>query len=213
MPVAIEHYVPQCAPGAAGTTRTRAAWLVWGLTVIGAFALLGLIVGAPLAQAQGHETFALIAYRAFDGLCHQLPTRSFYLAGQPLAVCARCCGIYAGFAAGALCYPLVRPLGRACVPARRWLLLAALPTCVDFALGYTGLWANTHTSRALTGALLGAGLICFVLPCLLELGRGPTAEHAAGRATGKQRATALSRPLGRPLPAAHDAVSQRAVNL
>ncbi len=167
MSAAIEHYISQCAPPA-GAARGRAAWLIWGATVTCALLVLGLIAGAPLARANRHETFALIAYGAFSSLCHQQAARSFYLAGQPLAVCARCFGIYAGFAAGALCYPLVRRLGRRDMPARRWLLLAALPACVDFALGFTGWWANTHTSRALTGALLGATMSLYVMPGLLD---------------------------------------------
>ena len=60
------------------------------------------------------------------------------------------------------------------MPARRWLLLAALPTSVDFLLGVTGLWANTHTSRALTGALVGAVAALYVVP-------GLNASIGAGR--------------------------------
>ena len=170
MRAAIESYVPQCAPAGVGGAAAR-AWAVWGATLALALTLLGIILGAPLARATGHETLALVAYRAWAGLCHQLPTRSFYLAGQPLAVCARCFGIYAGFVVGVVVYPFVRSLRRTDDLARRWLLLAALPTGVDFALGVTGLWANTHTSRALTGALLGAVAALYVVTGLLDLSR------------------------------------------
>jgi hypothetical protein len=44
-----------------------------------------------------------------------------------------------------------------------------LPTALDFALHFAGLWPNTHWSRALTGALAGAGLVFFVLPGLAEI--------------------------------------------
>src|SRR5437868_226418 len=121
-------------------------------------------------RARWHEVVSLFAYRVFAILCLQIPERSFYLDGQPLAVCARCFGIYAGFALGVVCYPLVRSLRRTDTPARLWLLLAALPTGVDFALGFTGLWANTHTSRALTGALLGAVAALYVVPGLVAFG-------------------------------------------
>ena len=144
--------------------------LTWGACVALALAWLGLILSAPLLRASGHEASAFVAYRVFAALCHQLPERSFYLDGQPLAVCARCFGIYAGFALGVVCYPLVRSLRRTDTPARRWLLLAALPTGIDFALGFTGLWANTHTSRALTGALLGAVAALYVVPGLIAFG-------------------------------------------
>ena len=33
-------------------------------------------------------------------ICHQLPDRSFHLAGFQLPVCARCMGIYAGVSCG-----------------------------------------------------------------------------------------------------------------
>ena len=147
-----------------------ASFLSWGVCAAGALAWLGLIVSAPLLRASGHEAAAFVVYRVFAPLCHQLPERSYYLDGQPLAVCARCFGIYAGFALGVLCYPLVRSLRRTDTPARRWLLLAALPIGIDFALGFTGLWANTHTSRALTGALLGAVAALYVVPGLIALG-------------------------------------------
>ena len=157
-------------PPSAFRLLPSAASSLWLLCVAGAFAWLSLILGAPLLRARGHEALALFAYHVFAALCHQLPERSFYLAGQPLAVCARCFGIYAGFALGIVCYPLVRSLRRTDTPARLWLLLAALPTGVDFALGFTGLWANTHTSRALTGALLGAVAALYVVPGLIAFG-------------------------------------------
>ncbi len=168
MSSAVHDYVPQCVPLPRVSGRV---WLTWGVIVVGACAFLGLIVGAPLARIEGHEGVAGLLYHAFGVVCHQMPARSFFLWGQPLAVCARCFGVYAGFIAGALGYPLVRSLARRDVPARRWLLLAALPTSVDFMLGVTGLWANTHTSRALTGALLGATVALYVIPGLLDLGR------------------------------------------
>src|ERR1043165_9302763 len=96
MPAALAQYVPQVAPTRVGAR----VWLVWGACVVLMSAWLSLILGAPLLRAHGHEALALLAYRVFAALCHQIPERSFYLAGQPLAVCARCFGIYAGFALG-----------------------------------------------------------------------------------------------------------------
>jgi uncharacterized membrane protein len=160
---AIHDYVPQVVPFGAASGRARA---LWGAVVLVACAFVGLIACAPLALAEGRAGAAAVLYQAFGAICHQLPGRSFFLAGHPLAVCARCFGVYAGFALGALGYPLVRALARTDVPARRWLAVAALPTTIDFLLGVTGLWANTHASRALTGALLGAVAALYVVPGL-----------------------------------------------
>lgn len=101
-----------------------------------------------------------------------MPERAFWVAGHPLAVCARCFGIYAGFAAATLIYPLARNVRQAGTPRRAWLILALLPTSVDFLLGVTGMWANTHSSRFFTGAWLGAWAAFYVVPGLVELGEG-----------------------------------------
>jgi uncharacterized membrane protein len=135
-----------------------------------------LIVGAPLAAAAGHPLAAATLYRGFAVLCHQLPERSYFIAEHKLAVCARCTGLYAGFALTLLLYPLIRPLRTIVWPPREWLLLAALPMAIDFSLTFIGLWENTHTSRLLTGMLLGGACVFYVMPGLMELALRRTQE-------------------------------------
>ena len=149
--------------------RTLGPWLVWAGVASIALGLVGLIIGAPLAQSTAHEATAFTIYRAFSYLCHQLPERSFYLAGHQFAVCARCTGLYAGFAAASLGYPLVRSLKRTDTPARRWLLLAAAPMAIDVGLDMLGVWKNTHLSRLMTGILLGSVAAFYVIPGLVDL--------------------------------------------
>lgn len=169
-------YVPQVARGSAdvasATARSvspRMAYLIWACALIVVALLIGSILLAPLAASSGHTFFSLALYKAFANLCHQMPQRSYHFYGEPLAVCARCWGLYAGFALGFIVYPLFRSLERIAMPHRYWLLLAAVPTSVDFMLGFTGVWANTHGSRALTGALLGATSALYVVPGVIEL--------------------------------------------
>jgi uncharacterized membrane protein len=145
--------------------------IVWAMTAIVTLAFVSLIVIAPLALAHGHEFAALVIYRSFSRFCHQIQERSFYLDGHPLAVCARCAGIYFGFAAGVVFYPLVRSLRRSDAPARKWLLAALVPTALDFALGFFHIWENTHLTRSITGALLGGMTAFYVVPGLLDLSR------------------------------------------
>ena len=145
--------------------------VVWALAVVLTITFVSLIVIAPLALLHDYNSPALVLYEMFRRVCHQNPERAFYLEGHPFAVCARCTGIYFGFAAGVLLYPLVRSLRRVDAPARRWLLLALLPAFVDFALGVTGIWENTHLSRFVTGALLGAVTAFYVVPGLMDLSR------------------------------------------
>lgn len=149
--------------------RRRRAWLVWLAGVVVVVSTLILVVGAPLAAASGYPRVAATLYQSFAVLCHQLPERSYFIAEHKLAVCARCTGLYAGFALTWLLYPLVRPLRSVEWPRREWLLMSALPMVVDVGLTFLGVWENTHTSRLLTGLLLGGASVFYVMPGLMEL--------------------------------------------
>jgi uncharacterized membrane protein len=155
-------YIPQVV----STRRPLVFWLASAGTVL---ALVSLIVVAPLAAAGGYNGAAFAIYRAFGVLCHQIPERSYFIDGHKLAVCSRCTGIYAGFAFTLLLYPLVRSLRNTATPPRSLLILAALPLAIDFSLTFFGIWENTHTSRLLTGLLLGSVAVFYVMPGIIEL--------------------------------------------
>jgi uncharacterized membrane protein len=154
-------YVPQVVP----VRRPLGFWAVSAATIM---VLVALVVVAPLAAAGGHGELAQVIYRAFAVLCHQRPDRSYFIDGHKLAVCSRCTGLYAGFAFTLLLYPLIRSL-RTTTPPPSWLLLAAVPLGIDFSLTFFGIWENTHTSRLLTGALLGSVAVFYVVPGLMDL--------------------------------------------
>lgn len=155
-------YVPQVVP----TRRPLVFWTVSAATVM---ALVALVVVAPLAAAGGQGELAQVIYRAFAVLCHQRPDRSYFIDGHKLAVCSRCTGLYAGFAFTLLLYPLIRSLRTTTTPPPSWLLLAAVPLGIDFSVKFFGIWENTHTSRLLTGALLGSVAVFYVVPGLMDL--------------------------------------------
>ena len=166
MPEDVSKYIPQAARDSARARRARAAW---GAALAVAALLVGAIVAAPLLRARGAVFLSAALYGGFRAACHQMPERSFYAAGFPLAVCARCFGLYAGALLGLALYPLARPLVRTDAPPRAWLFLAAVPTSVDFALGVLGVWENTHWSRFLTAALLGGAAAFYVMPGAADL--------------------------------------------
>jgi uncharacterized membrane protein len=169
MPLPISEYAPQFLSPAESARVRRGAVRAWALTASFVSAVVGLIALAPWARANGYSFVSAAAYGAFSGLCHQMPERSFHFEGFPLAVCARCFGLYAGAAAGVLFYPPARGLARRDAPGRAWLVVAAAPTTVDFALGFFGVWENTHLSRFLTAVILGAGVAFYVVPAALDL--------------------------------------------
>jgi uncharacterized membrane protein len=162
MPLPVADYIPQ-------TTKTQRPVWFWLLSLVIAFSFMGLIITAPLAAANNHPKIAFALYYAFGTFCHQLPERSFFIAGHQFAVCARCTGLYAGFGLFVLLYPAIRPLRSTEVPPVKWLLLSAAPLAFDFSLTFLGIWENTHTSRLLTGLLLGAVTVFYVMPGLAEL--------------------------------------------
>ena len=157
-----DQYVPQCG----SLRRQLLAWLILGA---GALLITALIVGAPLAQAKGIGVISVPLYQAFSHVCHQAPERSFFLAGNQFAVCSRCTGLYFGFAALVILYPLFTSLRRTQTPERKWLFIAAVPLAIDFGLGLFGVWDNTHWSRFITGALLGGTAVLYVMPALVQL--------------------------------------------
>ena len=165
------------------TSETSLAFGVWVFVSLIALAIIVAIVGAPLALANGHSTLAEDIYKTFSFLCHQLPERSFHLAGQQFAVCSRCTGIYAGFTMAILTHPLFRSLRKPETPRIIWLFASALPLALDFSLTYFGIWQNNHFTRFTSGALLGAVAAIFILPGVIELsmkfGEWSTKLHAA----------------------------------
>src|SRR5712671_6599811 len=151
------------------TPASRRAILVWAGTCSIALAILGLIVAAPISKAYGQPAVAASLYKTFSFVCHQIPERSFHLAGHQFGVCSRCTGLYAGFAVATLIYPLAHSLTRTDTPSLVWLILATLPLAIDFGLGYFSIWENTYLSRFFTGALLSSVAVFYIMPGLIDL--------------------------------------------
>jgi uncharacterized membrane protein len=147
----------------------RRALALWVISTLLVLALVSLIVVAPVAAASGHSTLARGIYGAFAMLCHQIPERSYFVEGHQLAVCARCTGVYGGFTLMLLLYPLVSSLKNTVTPPRSWLILSTVPLVVDVSGNFFGLWQNTHTSRLLTGALVGGVAVFYVMPGIMSL--------------------------------------------
>jgi uncharacterized membrane protein len=88
-----------------------------------------------------HQGFALV--------CHQRPERCFWIFGAPIAVCARCLGIYIGAAIGLL----VRTSQTLAI---RLLIAGSAITLLDGLAEASGLHGNWPEFRFVLGLALGA---------------------------------------------------------
>ena len=129
---------------------------------------LGLIFAAPWLISEHHPMAAIIIYQGFSAVCHQQLERSYLFKGLPLGVCSRCTGIYFGFLAGLLLFPVISGLKNVFIPKRRWLVIASIPLLIDFGIGVIGLIPNNFISRTATGLLFGAVLAFYLLPGLIS---------------------------------------------
>lgn len=147
--------------------------LGWTVALAAVVTLAALAVAPPLL---GPEAGAATRH-AFAGVCHQIPERSFHLAGGPVALCHRCSGVLAGLLLGVMVAPGLGGTLLAGIRSRgqgAWLVAAALPTALDWALGALGWWSNTPGSRAVTGAVFGIAAGAILAANLLAPRRSPS---------------------------------------
>jgi uncharacterized membrane protein len=119
---------------------------LWGLTCLS-------VMLAPLLATNSFPISSTAAYLFFSGICHQIPERSFWISGHPLAVCHRCTGVYVGLFLGSLI--VMRWIHQSPRIRRNWVIAAIVPLFLDAILPYLGLWTNSPFSRFFTGLLFG----------------------------------------------------------
>jgi uncharacterized membrane protein len=129
------------------------------------------IVLAPWLEHHGAAAGSWLRL-AFSPTCHQKPERCLDLGDGPLAVCARCAGLYAGGLLGLLAALLP---GVRCRPTLTTLVAASAPTVLDFVAGLAGLpsfpsWPRFAIAVA-PGAVLGLLLADAVADIVAHVGR------------------------------------------
>jgi uncharacterized membrane protein len=115
------------------------------------------LVATPFQFSAG-SVFAGLFYEACGLICHQLPERSFHLNGVQMPVCARCVGLYASGAVGALFAWTTREADSSARRARRLLFWAAIPTAATLFIEWVLLAQTGSATRALAAIPLGAAI-------------------------------------------------------
>ena len=100
--------------------------------------------------------------------CHQMAERCFDLGFGPLAVCARCTGLYLGVCLGLLSTTII---GCSLRPKPQWLAIVAIPTVVDFAAAQVGLPSAGNWVRFVLATPLGLLAGFYLADALIEIVR------------------------------------------
>jgi uncharacterized membrane protein len=143
----------------------------WSVTVLLSGTILAGIFLAPWLAARSPGISGLI-YALYSPFCHQLPLRSYFLAGYKLAVCSRCSGIYAGFFLSTLLYPFWgKKLKNRLETRPALIIILAVPMGIDFLLNLLSLWDSPLFIKNMTGFIWSSCLPFFWFKALQELGR------------------------------------------
>ena len=108
-----------------------------------------------------------LAREVFGFLCHQDPARTWEPGGAALATCARCVGVYAGFA---LAVPMLAVGSRLRGKAMLWAHGALVVQVAVF--GFHLLPAGA-TLRMLSGQMFAVGVMCFLFRAVRQAESSP----------------------------------------
>ena len=108
-----------------------------------------------------------VTYRAGAVVCHQQDARSLHAGGVRMPVCARCFGLYAGGAAGALLaagwlFAARRPVSLPLARSRAAAAVGALPTLAAWAAEHLAGLPVPGPARAAFAIPLGAAVAAIV---------------------------------------------------
>lgn len=141
--------------------------IIYLLTLAGIVIWLGIIFLAPYLASESSPLAGFI-YALFSPTCHQIPSRCFFVFGHPLAVCARCLGIYTGFLAGTLIYPFLKGFHSPSLPRMKNFVLISIPIALDTTANFFGIWESSEWLRFLTGLIWGIILPFYFLAGLSD---------------------------------------------
>lgn len=201
--LAFDRAVEQSA--AAGARWFANHWLLAINTL--SFVLFALPVAvAPVFLAWGWNAAAGLIFAAYSPICHQMPSRSFFLFGQQMAFCQRNAAIFGAFLLFGLLYTLFR---RRLRPLPTWLAVTySVPIAVD---GFTQLFGwreSTWELRLITGGLFGLAAVWYVFPHL-EMLMTLAARRVAPALALPERQGPSSIPSAPPMSAAFRGGSER----
>jgi uncharacterized membrane protein len=146
----------------------RTVLLAFLITTMAYSLWLGGILLAPYLRSRS-SPWAGLAYAIYRPVCHQVAERCLRCFGQPLAVCARCSGIYLGFLLGLGLYASLRRWRRLSLPAARAFFFVSAPIVLDTAANFLRLWHTPNAIRLATGVIWGTILPFYFVTGIADL--------------------------------------------
>jgi uncharacterized membrane protein len=139
-------------------------WLFLFNAVFGVYAGLPLL--APFLMSWGHPRLANVIYLGYQFLCHQMPSRCFYVGRFQVGICERDLALYGGMCLAGMVFSLCRNRARP-LPIRVWIILMG-PLVLDGTTQLLGLRSSTWQLRTLSGLLAAGATVWLVYPYLHE---------------------------------------------
>ncbi len=155
------------------TSHSAIRWVVVRSIGLCSAVLAALALAAPMLES-ARSPVARPIYRLLSLICHQIPSRSPFIAGSNAGLCFRCMAMYSALAAG-MALPLgavIRRLGRGFhgllhVPLARFVAgvggLFILLLIADGLLPMLGWPPSTNPRRVVTGFLGGWAIATFLV--------------------------------------------------
>ncbi len=134
------------------------------LIFLSSLSLVLLSFLAPVRQAIMGFPAGDQIYRSLSLICHQLPSRSFYVMGFPCGLCSRCLLGYFGVAVAALL--IFKPHKYSKRALLGFVLL--VPAMLDVAIQSATAYESVNLTRSATGLLGGIGVFMLFFPSKIE---------------------------------------------
>jgi len=144
------------------------AQTIYFLTLLGIILWIAAVFAAPYLKHQS-SVYGQLIYAIYSPTCHQIPSRCLTLYGNPLAVCARCLGIYFGFFGGTILLPVFHGLSSGILPRAKVLILFSMPMVIDAAANLVSLWDSPNWLRLATGLIWGSILPFYFIPGIIDI--------------------------------------------
>jgi uncharacterized membrane protein len=135
--------------------------LVFGCFGMVAALLVGAAVAGPVGQSLLGFPYGEWFYRTLSDICHQYPTRSFWIFDRPMAICSRCFSIYLGILLGSIFFLFSRYRFPSDVLFLSGSLLLII-TVIDGLIQLKTDYVSNNTTRFFTGFISGIGVTIVV---------------------------------------------------